>query len=144
MKLKAIFSILLVFPLCSCGFLSNSGPSSDVVTGAAVGTVAGAGIGTAIGAAITDGDIGRSALLGAGVGLAVGVVGVYAYDKMKPHWDIASNDEAIENNRLELVAEQAEVDKLRQEIYEESQSIVVDSSKREKIYNGATLGVYYR
>ena len=144
MNLKAIFSIFLVCSLSGCGILSSSGPSSEYASNAVVGTVAGAAIGTAIGAAIEDGDIANSAMLGAGVGLAVGVVGTYAYKKIKIHNQIVGNDEAIEANRNEILAKQSELDSMRAAAIDDSRDIEFDKSRPQRVYEGPTLGLYYR
>ena len=144
MKAKASVILVLSLFLSSCGFLSNDGPTHDYVVNGAVGTVAGAGIGAAIGSAISNGDVANSALLGGGVGLAVGVVGTYAYKKIAAHNELIDNDDLIESNRAEILNQQAEVDQLRAEAIADSRGVEINQSKTGKVYDGVTLGVYYR
>lgn len=111
---------------------------------AAVGTISGAGIGAAIGSYIQNGDVANNALLGAGVSLAVGVVGTYVHEKTKVHNQMVDNDQRIELNRKEILARQKELDSLRENAIAESRAIDFDESKTGKVYDGATLGIYYR
>ena len=144
MKAKALLSLILTISISGCGFLGSSGPSSDYVTNGVVGAATGAGVGAAIGSAISNGDIANSALLGGGVGLAVGVVGTYAYKKIEIHNEIIDNDASIESNRKAILSKQAELDRARSDALLDSHDIEINKSKTEKIYDGATNGVYYR
>lgn len=144
MRIKAIFCLLCSLLLSGCGILSGEGAQQNVAIGAISGTLLGGGIGAAIGSAISDGDIGKSAALGAGIGLAVGMAGGYAYKHIKTEMQISDNEDSIEENRLEILAEQQRLETLRQNIFPDASEFILDPSRTEKVYDGATLGVYYR
>lgn len=143
MKSKNIISLILILSLGACSSTSNSaGPSYGA--NALIGTAAGAGVGAAIGSAISNGDVAGSAMLGAGVGLVVGVAGTYAYEKIQVHNEIIDNDNSIEANRLQILSAQTELDKRRAEAMADSNNFDFEKSRTEKLYDGATKGVYFR
>ena len=142
MKLKLIFSSFLSISLASCGMLSSSGPSSEIATGAIGGVAIGAGVGALVGSVIDNGDIAKSAMMGAGAGLAVGMAAGYAYQKIKIENEISDNRSDIESNREEILSKQQELDRMRAAVVEESRGIPVQRGP--KVYDGATLEVYYR
>jgi hypothetical protein len=145
MMIRVIISSLLCISLCSCGMLSDSNSdASDIALGAVVGTAAGAGIGAAIGSAITNGNVEKSLYLGAGVGLAVGAVGTYAYREIKVRNTIIDNDEKIATNKSDIVTGQSEVDRLREEVLADSYNIQVEQGRLTSAYDGTTIGNYYR
>lgn len=144
MKVKLIISLFLISNLTACGLFGGSGPSAEIATNGAIGTVAGAGIGALVGATISNGDVASSALVGAGAGLVVGAVGTYAYKKIKVRNEIIGNDESIESNRVEILSKQSELDRMRAAAFNDSRDFEFDKSRTEKVYDGATLGVYYR
>ncbi len=143
---RTIFSIFLSLSLTNCGILSDSGPTTggEYLAGAVIGTAAGAGIGAAIGNAISNGSVEKSVYLGAGVGLAVGVAGTYAYKEIKIHNRIVDNDTQIESNRKAILSKQTEIDRLREEVLNDTYNLQVDQGRFGTVYDGATLGNYYR
>jgi len=72
----AALSLVCLVMLSGCSARMTEGEKDSAIAGGIVGPIVGAGAGAAIGASIANGDIGMSALVGAGVGLPLGIAGV--------------------------------------------------------------------
>ncbi len=134
-------SLALTF-LSGCSMSKET--SDTALTWGAGGTVVGAGTGAAIGAAIANGDIATSTLLGAGVGLPVGIAAGLIYHSYRDDRLIEANEKLIKSNQKELGRAQTEIEAYREELFKDSASIEVDESMREYRFEGASLGNYYR
>lgn len=140
-----LLALVSAAALCFCGCYQRVDP---VARGAAVGGVAGsavgAGTGALIGAAIAHGDIGASALLGAGIGLPVGMVLGAMYVKMHQDDTIERNEKRIVENRQQILRRHQEIEELRHRLHSDSADVHVDEELREYMYQGPSLGNYYR
>lgn len=136
----------MLFIACWCPiFLSNCGlsPVEAGFGGAAIG----AGTGALIANAMADGDIAASAGIGGLIGFPAGIVLALVVDSMAGSsskaadkdfsGEIASNQEQIYRNNLEL-------DELRREVDDNAPSGNPAGSLREHRFDGATLGNPYR
>jgi hypothetical protein len=147
MFLRIFVSIsFLPLALSSCSsYRSEPNPVRDMAieTGVA-GTVVGAGTGAVVGAVIANGDIAMSALAGAAIGLPVGLVAgaMYARHLQQEELDLYQN--RIDENTRIIRNRQIEINELRKDIDHDSRSIDLDPSNRRNIYQGPSLGTYYR
>ena len=76
-----LFVLLILITLVACG----GRQVSPIAKKTAAGTVAGAGVGAIVGSVISNGNIGESALLGAGIG---------AGDRCRVVWIESQGEEA--------------------------------------------------
>lgn len=112
-------------------------------SGGVVGAASGAGIGAAVGAIISNGDIGASALLGGGIGLAAGIaVGVIAHQYAMSN-NVEDYANQIRANQAEIAAKQRQIDSYRGRVLEDSR-IDIDTTRSQYIYSGQKLGNAYR
>ena len=106
------------------------------VTGAAVGT----GAGAIVGATTSGLADGTAIAVGAGSGAVVGVAAGLAYSAYAENEILEENDDAIRDNRLILNDRQAEIESVRRELEDDSESIRLDRARREYIYTGRSFG----
>jgi len=118
--------------------------ADTLATGAAGGAAAGAGTGAIIGALIANGDVAASALLGGAVGIPAGLAIAAVYDYHSEPSVQERNAALIESNQQELYARQRELERLRQEITEESMASDEWHYNTQYHYNGHTLGNHFR
>jgi uncharacterized membrane protein len=137
---KILYCLPILMFVGGCSSL-HAGP---VAAGGAVGTAAGAGTGAIIGSVIANGDIGASALLGAGIGLPAGLIIGAIYDYYSEESVAERKRDLIKENQAQIFARQREIDALRDQIRYEGPQGLPDEQLREYHYNGATLGNYYR
>ena len=145
---KQIFqTITLLFActlFCSCSTYKHD-PVKDAALGTGIaGTVIGAGSGAIIGAVISNGDIGASALLGAGIGLPAGVLAGAWYARSMMDDELQEYDDTIERNSEAIQTRQAEIDRLRRQTDLDSRSFDLAPDRSLRMYNGARIGNYYR
>lgn len=140
MKLRGfILGALAATILSGCAARQVSNP----VYWSATGTAIGAGTGALIGSIIANGDVGASALLGGGIGLGSGILIGYMIDQ----WEKEQKAQAVAEIRRndEMIAQrEREIQDLRGKVDEESQRGDPDVSRREWLYDGPTVGLYYR
>lgn len=127
--------------LCSCSAAATD-PYSGAVAGGVGGTAVGAGTGAIIGSVISNGDVGKSALLGAGIGLPVGILAGVAYTNTVQNNKISDNNEMIQANHERIRQQQHELDYLRNDIRDDSSSRAVnpDPESIQYQYRGPSLG----
>ncbi len=136
---KVLAPTLLSLALIGC---SENKYANAAVVGGVTGAAVGAGTGAAIGSAISHGDVGASALLGAGVGLPVGILSAVAIQSMMEKSEIEKNNDIIQANYQYIMTRQREIDELRERLTEDSLRLTPDKSLRSDIYTGPTIGVY--
>lgn len=113
------FLILLIF-LFSTACSTQVAP---VTKGAVVGGVGGAATGAIVGEIISNGDVANSALLGAGVGTAVGIVGTYAVQEYREHKEIEGNNEIIKENYEEITDNQGKIEVYREDLLKDTRQV---------------------
>ncbi|MCB0328143.1 MAG: hypothetical protein KDD70_00730 [Bdellovibrionales bacterium] len=136
---RTVLLISAVFFFSSCGFNSTN-PSHTATAGGLGGAVVGAGTGAIIGSVIANGDVGMSALLGAGIGLPAGALVGYYYTATANERELGRLDGILEANQEVIDAEEASLRELRRQVSDESFLVQPDSSYREELYTGPTLG----
>ncbi len=144
---RVIFTALFL----SSGFLAGcmSGPEtysvgkSAAVAGATGGLV-GAGSGAIAGAVIANGDIGASILLGTAIGVPAGIALGAIYAATENQRVLAEYDSIIKSNKEEILRRQTQIDQLRESLRDESMMFEPNTDLRDRIYDGPTLGNYYR
>jgi len=104
----------------------------------------GAGTGALVGTMLTAGDVGASALLGAGIGLPVGAALGYYYVKNKNEAELKENQRLIDINHSSIVQRERELIELREQAELDSFTIEIDSSLQDDLYLGPSLGNYLR
>lgn len=125
--------------LGACSF-NVTDPIHTGIAGGAGGAALGAGTGALIGSVISAGDVGASALLGAGVGLPIGAGIGYYYVATKNKRELAALDAEIESNQSIIDSTEAELIEARRIVLDGSYSLSPDASQREELYTGPTLG----
>ena len=124
--------------LCGCGL----SPVEAGFGGAAVG----AGTGAAIGSAMASGDVAASAGLGAAIGFPAGIVLALAVDGLMSQSGSSKKDNTAEinSNQHKISENNAEIEKLRHDVNQESPTGNPSEFHREKIFTGTTLANPYR
>lgn len=141
---KSFLLVFSCFLFCSCSTY-KSDPVKDAAIGTGVaGTFIGAGAGALIGAAISNGDIGASALLGAGIGLPVGVLAGAWYARSMMDDRLAEYDDTIRRNDEIIESQRKEIDSLRKQTDYDSRHLDIRMNNMERIHNGPSIGNYYR
>ncbi len=132
-------TLLLALSACSA---AQSNPYAGAAVGGASGAAIGAGTGAIIGASIKNGAVGDSALLGGAIGLPIGILLGVAYTNSTQSSDIADNAEELKANHERLLAQEREIEYLRNEIRDDSSSRMVnpDRERIEHQYLGPSLG----
>lgn len=138
--LAAILTVGIATATTGC----SSFHTKTLATGAAGGAAAGAGTGAIIGALIANGDVAASALLGGAVGIPAGLAIAAVYDYHSEPSVQERNAALIENNQQELYARQKELERMRQQITEESMASDEWYYNSDYHYNGHTLGNHFR
>jgi len=115
-----------------------------VMAGALTGGLIGAGTGALIGSVIHNGSIVKSALLGGGIGIAAGAAFSGGKSNVATNKTINNQQYQIEQNNSQLRAQQRAIEEVRREMDEQNRSIILDTSRRSKVYDGATIGSYMR
>lgn len=123
--------------LSSCGLT----PAEAGFGGAALG----AGTGAAFGSLISNGDIAKSAGLGAAIGFPAGIVLSLAADSI---WSYRTAEKdyssEITEKQEKIVENNARIEEFRRQADREIPSDNPSSYKRGKIYDGPTYGNMYR
>ena len=139
-KASKVFALLLVLGLLSS---CASDPHTQAgIVGGVGGGVIGAGTGAIIGSSISNGAVLESAALGGAIGIPVGVAAGLTYIYLKEKAEIDENDGIIKRNYDYIVSRQLEIDRLRSQLEDESARIVPDQSRKERYFDGATIGSY--
>ena len=134
------FALLLIAgTACST---ANDPYVESAAIGGVSGTLVGAGTGAAIGAMISNGDIAASALLGAGIGLPVGILAGIAYQNYTEESQLEENNRIIAQNFEYIKAREEKLLSMREEVLSDFQTIEADTGYRDYYYTGATLGGY--
>ena len=141
-KLLISFTLALVMASCSTQRAGNFDQSAS--SAALSGGLIGAGAGAIIGSVIKNGSIARSALLGGGIGIAAGLILAGGSETFAMNSTVDSQQEQIRQNNEQLRTQRRTIDELRYEIDEQGRAIELDSSRRSTVYDGATLGSYFR
>ncbi len=142
---SALFSfIFLATFLTSCAGTTGSAALDSGLIGGVAGTALGAGTGALIGEAMSNGDVEESALLGGAIGLVSGIAIGAAVHHYQEQSLIDGNDAQIQSNMEYLQSSQREIDGLRENLEADSYAIQPDESRREYLYDGATVGQYRR
>ncbi len=115
----------------------------DTFEGALVGTAVGAGTGALVGATIKNGDVGKSALLGAGIGLPVGIATSLVTHALYQQTVVKDADEQIEENQRHIFETQRELERIRERQKTEIMAKSPDPSTEQILYLGSSLGNPY-
>lgn len=143
MKFRVIVALVFASSLVvGCTSLRTRG--DYVFEGGAYGALAGAATGTAIGAAISNGDIAASALLGAGVGIPVGIIAALIIKNSQDGSILAANNEIIRNNQYRIGETQRQIESERESLLAETSGMESDPSRRGYQYLGPSVGNRYR
>jgi hypothetical protein len=133
----------LMLATTGCGMFAD-----PYVADGTIGGLSGAGLGAGAGALVAmgmeNGDIANSSLVGAAVGLPVGILLGVAYRSHIEQKILDENNEKIRQNYQYIMARQQEIEQVREDIREESFAIEPDRSLKSHIYTGATIGMYNR
>ncbi len=140
MKLKRLFiGAVALTVLSGCAAREVSNP----VYWGATGTAVGAGTGALIGSIIANGDVAASAMLGGGIGVGAGILIGYMIDEWEREQKAQMLAEVRRNDEI-ISQRQREIQELRTRVDEEAERGDPDVSRREWIYDGPTIGQYYR
>jgi len=143
--MKRLFSLLfLVLSLASCSLFQTHSTTQGAAYGGLGGAAVGAGTGALVGSMLTAGDIGASALLGAGIGLPAGAALGYYYIKNKNEGELRENQRLIDANHSIILQREEELQDLRDQAELDSFTTEVDSSTQGELYLGPSLGNYLR
>lgn len=145
MNLRAyIYNLKRVFVLAIClCTLSSCGAGYQTAAWGVGGTAVGAGAGALVGSLISNGDILASAGLGAGVGLASGVLIGFVKDRREAARVARINRKLDSFDRM-IYSQQLEIESQYGELKDTSQVGDVNESLSEPIYDGPSIGVYGR
>lgn len=135
-------SFILAIGIIALSGCAASQFSKPVSLGTA-GTIIGGGAGALVGTLISNGDVGMSAALGAGVGAAAGIIAGY-YVEQEEQAELVRIREEISSQQRDIDARQKEIDALHQRALDESQRGEPDDSMRGRLYDGPTLGNAFR
>lgn len=143
-----MFRILIALVLGLLSSCSSNQKSSEVANAAFVGGVSGAAIGAGtgalIGSAIANGDIAMSAALGGGIGLPAGIIIGILYAQSRQSSELDRNEEFIKDTYREINDRQEEIEKLREELRDDTFVVEPDPALKENLYIGPTTGNAYR
>jgi hypothetical protein len=140
-----LISVLLV------GLVGCSGHNARYVEPATVGGVsgalAGAGTGALIGSMIASGDVGASALLGAGIGLPIGAAALVYYQMQQEETELERNEDIINSNRQLILLKEESILALKSQVESDLRGLNLDyktpvDPNEGKLYLGPTIGVY--
>jgi len=140
---KAIVLSVVIF-INSCAYLTEDPVASRAVAGGLIGGGVGAGTGALIGNAMADGDVGMSALVGGAIGAPVGAALLVGYYNYQRSHILRRNEEQIKSNQEIIRETQVQLDEVRNSVLSDSAAIKPDASRADWIYDGPTLGQYYR
>lgn len=138
-----LLMFMFSFSMCSCSVFHDPYVAAGTA-GGAVGSGLGAGMGAVIGSTMANGDIAASALVGGAVGLPLGILAGVGYRSYIEHKQISDNDDVIQENFKYITARQIEIERLREQLIEDSLKISPDKSLQSDIYTGPTIGTYNR
>jgi hypothetical protein len=133
--------VVSTMALLVSGCAANPHTQAGLIGGAGGGLI-GAGTGAAIGASISNGAVLESAALGGAIGIPVGVAAGLTYIYMKEKAELDENDGIIKRNYNYIVSRQAEIDRLRAHLEDDAARIVPDQRRKERHFDGATIGNY--
>ncbi|MBN8548008.1 MAG: hypothetical protein J0M12_01695 [Deltaproteobacteria bacterium] len=143
--LKKSLTVVAILALAAC---SSSSPSAttNVAAGGIMGAAAGTATGAIVGAAISNGNVGQSAALGAGIGIPVGMLAGAMYNEYSDSAAIEDNTMRIIHNKQQILEQEQELESMRNSIREDSSTEAVgpDSEDIEYQYLGPSLGNPYR
>jgi uncharacterized membrane protein YebE (DUF533 family) len=142
--MKNLTLIVLLFGVMACSTATVSPLQQQALVGGAVGTVLGAGTGALVGSLIKNGNVGKSAALGAGIGLASGVLAAAAYHEYQEHKEMREYQGRIAANQYYLEDMQMEIGELRQRLQQEADELKLDNPAPSYQYLGPSLGNPYR
>ena len=131
----------LLFTGCTSFYSLSPYTQAASVGGLAGGTI-GAGTGALVGSLISNGNVGQSALLGTAIGIPAGIALGLGYQYYEEEREIGDNNEIIEQNHDYIVSRQAEIDRIRGALKDESFEVKPNENRKEYIYTGPSIGVY--
>lgn len=133
-KMKKIILGFTLVLLSACGVAQTAFQSAPA--GAVTGTALGAGIGAGIGAIIKNGDIGKSSLLGAAIGIAaggiIGAINKYNSEEEQRKRFLAK----VRHNQQEIFDNEREIDILRREVEKEIPHGLPNENTKKHLYEG--------
>lgn len=132
--MKKLVLALLIIGMTGCTTLKSF--FENIPVGALTGTIIGAGTGAGIGAAISNGDPGKSALLGAAIGLvAGGITGaiVESQDEAKQRQEFI---EKVRHNQQDIYNKEREIDILRRQVESETPHGLPPQETKKYLYGG--------
>ena len=139
MKKSALSFLFLISILSACA-PAGTNVYQDSAVGGLGGAAVGATTGAAIGAMIKNGAVGKSALLGTAIGAPVGVLAGAAYSSYSENAEISNNNKLIQERQADIVANEKDLESLREDIREDSSNVRPAFERREHIYSGPSLG----
>ena len=137
-QISSVTLALVTGLYCSgCGYTST--PNAGIVGGFSGGAI-GAGTGAIIASSISNGDVGKSALVGGAIGIPVGIMLGIAYNNYQYHQIVDGNQDQIDRNKARISESQQDIEALRATFQTEASEIQVDPTRAEWIYDGPSVG----
>ncbi len=142
LKIFSFISILALFSSCSTTQQSvlNAPPKQVALKSGLTGGLVGVGTGAVIGAVIKNGVIGQSALLGGVVGVPAGMLIAVGYQKYKRNQVVGENQAQINKNATFLKERKKQIQKLREQLTDESFQLLPNKGYKSNLYTGSTIG----
>ncbi len=135
--------LALLFTCVAAALLQACAASSSddaALVGGVTGAAVGAGTGALIGSAMSNGSVGKSALVGGAIGIPAGIVVGVAVHEIGQARERNSLDSAVERNSNRIRQNQEEIEEIRSDVIEEQGTIRVDDSRAGYAYDGPTIG----
>ncbi len=132
--MRKFLLVVSIFVMSGCTTLGSMFDSFG--TGALSGTLVGGGTGAIIGAAISNGDVGESALLGAAIGLvAGGITGAIVENNSEEH-QRKEFLEKVRYNQQDTFEKEREIDVLRKQVESEIPHGLPSQDTKKYLYGG--------
>ncbi|MGI6680533.1 MAG: YMGG-like glycine zipper-containing protein [Bdellovibrionota bacterium] len=136
MKKLVLVLLLISMAVNITGCATLKSMFSSIPVGALSGTLIGAGTGAGIGAVISDGDPGKSALLGAAIGLVAGGITGAIVERQDEEKQRREFLERVRHNQQDIYNKEREIDILRQQVESEIPHGLPPQETRKYLYGG--------
>jgi hypothetical protein len=131
--------ILITSMLVGCSITSNPTLMEAGLAGGALG----AGSGALIGSVIKDGNVWKSAGLGALIGVPTSLAVSKYYTDYVEEKKLREEQQLIVDQQQEIFSNERKLERLRNQTFNDS-SVELDESRRNVQFDGETLGSFYR
>ncbi|HMO02048.1 MAG TPA: hypothetical protein PKD37_00955 [Oligoflexia bacterium] len=140
--MRKIIAILFISTFVQgCSILDpEASPTSAALAGGLGGAVIGGGIGGVVGSIISNGDIVRSALLGAAIGAPLGVVAARETHSNQVTGLQSENLQKMKSNQMLINSQERDIEDLRALLEADRPVSQIDAQPTKNPYTGATLG----